>query len=589
MEHVPVGLFESDEHGECQYVNPYGMALCGLTDPRQWRECIDEAVMEDVLANWERIVGERSAQRTSARLKNGRWIDIDARPLPGGGWAGTLIDATARHQREQAQETSRVLLAAAPDMIFVLDADDRFEFFRGSSGQRPLVPPEEFLGRFMHEVLPPALATEVVATRERARQTGGIATLEYELPSSAGPASFEARIGTLTDGRTMAFVRDFTDERRRDRAMEEALAAANRASRARSRFLAHVSHELRTPLNGVLGMAQLLARTSLDVDQADYLDVLRSSGETLQTVIEDILDLSRIESSGAEMLREPVDLVPALRDVAAAHRVAARERKLLLEVDLPASCWVVGHQVRIKQVVGNLLTNAVKYTPSGRVGLRLLAGETEVHIQVWDTGPGVPPQLRDAIFDAFTQVDSSSSRRHGGAGLGLTISRELAEKMGGSLRVADAPEGGALFECTLRAASTPEELEGDPTSDRPSQPPLDIVVAEDTPANALLLRVLLETAGHRVSLASDGASALAVVAEVQPDVLLLDLHMPDMDGYQAMEELRRHWPDLPVVAVTADVLPETRERCRKAGMRGFLGKPFNGAELWEALRTAVNR
>jgi signal transduction histidine kinase/ActR/RegA family two-component response regulator len=378
---------------------------------------------------------------------------------------------------------------------------------------------------------------------------------------------------------------------------EAALAEAERSNAVKGRFLATMSHEMRTPLHGILGLA-----TMLEHDDAapaalrrERVRTLHQTGEHLLALINDVLDYSRIENGHLRLRRHDFDLHDTLQACAALTRVQADANGLALhlELDLPSPCLVQGDEARIRQVALNLLGNAVKFTPSGHVRLSAswpIGGP--LRLAVADTGPGVPEEARERVFEAFEQLDGSFARRHGGTGLGLTISLELVRAMGGTLSCRQAPEGGALFtlELPLAAAS----LGADAATARRAMPDgrLEgrVLLAEDNPVNAMVSVASLQRLGLVVHVVDDGHAALAELQQ-RPgshDLVLMDCHMPGLDGFEATRRLR-DWeeangrPRLPVVALTANALEGDRERSLEAGMDDHLAKPYRLDDLYATL------
>jgi signal transduction histidine kinase/CheY-like chemotaxis protein len=371
----------------------------------------------------------------------------------------------------------------------------------------------------------------------------------------------------------------------------QALDLAERSNAAKSRFLATMSHEMRTPLHGILGLARLLR----PVVQAHPLDaarlqMLERTGEHLLGLISDVLDHSRIEDGRLELVTERFDLKALLRSVADLARVAAGEKGLALVEDLAAlgpdepAVWVVGDASRLRQILLNLLGNAVKFTDAGQVTVRATRAGDATVVDVIDTGIGIADADRERIFGAFEQADSSYARRHGGSGLGLTISRELARGMGGDITCRPQPGGGTVFRFTVDLPDTAAPA----SMDAPGRPgvPLQgrVLLAEDNPVNALVAEALLVRQGLEVAVASDGHTAVVMASRERFQLILMDVQMPELDGFEAaariraMEQAAGH-PRTPIVAVTANALPSDRSRSLAAGMDDHLAKPLREGEL----------
>ncbi len=367
---------------------------------------------------------------------------------------------------------------------------------------------------------------------------------------------------------------------------EEAEAKALAAAKARYTFLATMSHEIRTPLNGVLGLTEVMLHGELNAEQRELATTVRHSGQLLRALLDDVLDFSKIDSGRLDLESVPLDLRRLCEDIVRLWQGPATERGLDLAVqwEAGAPAWVHGDPTRLRQILGNLVSNAIKFTEAGYVHIRVAACDDRLQIAVADTGQGIPESALDHIFEPFRQADSSTTRKHGGTGLGLAICRRLATALGGELSVRSTLGEGTVFRVSLPL----DEAEPDEHHSLLQDGELDltglrVLVAEDNPVNRMVVRKLLERFDLEVVLAENGEQCVAAWQQVAPDMVLMDCQMPVCDGYEATRRLRALGADMPIVALTANTMPGDRARCLAAGMDDHLGKPIRPDELEAAL------
>lgn len=515
-------------------------------------------------------------------------------------WAGwrSRADALA-HIREA--------IDAMPDGMAFFDADDRLVLWNSRYAEvNPELSSNLQRGMTFREIVQIGLSEGLYADA-KGREAEWI---EERLATRAALSStMEQHIAgdrwlRVSDRRTAAggivtVCTDITELKHHARALAEARDAAEAANSAKSQFLANMSHEIRTPLNGVIGVAQALANTELNPIQKEMLGLIQSSGQTLQVLLSDILDLARVESGRLELADEPFDLGRAVREAARLYETSARDKgiQFFVEIDPAVDRWIAGDVVRLKQILTNLVSNAVKFTSEGFVcltvapGPALRGGET-LRFSVEDTGIGFDSETRDRLFSRFEQADGAITRKFGGSGLGLAISRQLAEMMDGRLDCESEPGGGSAFMLTipLRAAEAPATTSARAAGPAALDRAVRVLLADDHPVNRKVVEMILAQAEVELTSVEDGAAALEAVRGGDYDLVLMDMQMPIMDGLTATREIRLHeatmgLPRTPVVMLTANALAEHIAAAEAAGADRHLAKPFDAAELLELVLT----
>jgi signal transduction histidine kinase/CheY-like chemotaxis protein len=622
---LPAVAFECTPSGEVRAISAYWTELTGqpLAEAlgRGWTKHLDNDSLSRAFYEMAESVRKGEVVRFAVRCRDRQgqwlWLRAVARPRLEGGVAvglvgvATLVPADAVVEEEtrlRLEEAERLasradaLLSASPDLLFHVSSAGVHVGFRASDRTLLYVTPEQFLGRTLEEVLPPKVALQARTSLQKALSTGQIQQYDYELEVESGLRTFEARVLPMKTDDVLYVVRDVTENRRNDHELVKAREEALERSRLKTQFLANVSHEIRTPLNGILGVTQLLKQHSLPPEFSEYVDVLQGAGESLLAIVDDVLDLSKIEANRLELESRVFDLERVVSETARSFLAVAQRKKLELLVDIAPGARgpVRGDPTRVRQIINNLVGNALKFTDAGSVQVTvarvdelknesLVRGPSDrVRITVKDTGPGIAAEHHVRIFEAFEQADVGVQRRFGGTGLGLAITRRIARLMGGEVTLVSALKVGSTFELEV-PLPTVVISHAPPQTSRvtPAPRPLRVLLAEDDPVNASMTAALLRKLGHAVQVVSNGQDCVEEAAKGQTDLVLMDVHMPVLDGLKATGVIREQEKNtkrhLPIVALTANAMKGDDIMCLSAGMDAYLPKPVTVTALKDLL------
>ncbi len=524
-----------------------------------------------------------------------------------------LFDVTARRRSEDDMRQTRAFLDTVveniPEILIARDAaDERIILVNRAAEAWMGLPRAEMIGKTDHDLFDADLADRLRAHRRNSLGAGRTeAVVESILSPEGEERIIETRFAAVAGGEgrapfSLAICQDITQQKRDAAALRQALEAAEASNRAKGQFLANMSHEIRTPMNGVVGVADALGATPLTPPQREMVSIIQSSAKALNRLLSDVLDLARVEAGRLDINREPFRLEALVRDAAALFEPSAQAKALdfILTICDSAVGAVEGDPVRIQQILFNLLSNAVKFTAEGSVRLDVArrsddSGDSEVWFEVRDTGVGFDSSKAQAVFDRFQQADGSITRRYGGSGLGLTISRELAELMGGSLTAESEQGAGALFRlrlplpvCVDPVVAPADGGQRAQIRENQSGENLRVLVADDHPTNLKVIEMILGAAGWQLVQVENGALAVDAFKTQAFDVVLMDLQMPVMDGLSAIAairawELAQGRSPAPILALSANALPEHVEATRAAGADAHLAKPLTASVLFDAL------
>ncbi|MGR9088941.1 MAG: response regulator, partial [Gammaproteobacteria bacterium] len=541
-------------------------------------------------------------------LMRGRITEWDGdRPLRA---LGTHVDIHERRENEIALERSRQLVQGVIDnanaLVYVKDLEGMYLLVNRQWEDYCDVSIKDTLGHKDAEVFEPEIAAGFIANDAKVRETGKELKFEELIFSQGEARTLVSLKFPLFDTQgemfaTAGISTDVTHLKNIEQELRQAREEADEANRSKSDFLANMSHEIRTPMNGIMGMTELALDTDLSREQREYLQTIDSSAQSLLALIDDILDFSKIEAQMLELDPIDFDLRERLGETldTLAARAHAKGLELAIDIDAEVPDMLVGDIHRLRQIVINLVGNALKFTDAGEVVVRVgVASASEAgvvaHFQVSDTGIGIPADRLDTVFESFQQADTSTTRKYGGTGLGLTICSRLTALMGGRIWVESTPGLGSTFHFTAALGRSKETKRGARAVPPGELDGLKVLVVDDNGTNREILQKMLTNWQMRPTVAQDARRAVEAVRERisagKPfDIIISDVHMPEMDGYELVTALRNEpgWPDTPVIMLTSARRTEDAERSRALGIKANLLKPAKQSRILDAIITAV--
>lgn len=623
---APIGIFQTDHTGVGTYVNQKWCDIVGVSETEaqsiHWVAAIHPEDQQRFLNVWARVFLTKKEFNLNFRFQNKekeiRWVKAHATPLFDEhevftGYVGTLEDITKEKlvemKLEEKEQLFNLIALNSKDILTIFEANEEARCIYVSPSCKEIIGygPEELVGLSPFEMMPFEQATILKEVYIPEILKGNSTRTENQLKKSDGSLIWvEALSKPIYDanGKIRTFqssVREITERKKFEGQLKEEKIKAEESARAKSLFLSTMSHEIRTPMNAVIGLTNLLLTDNPREDQVHSLNLLKFSGENLLALLNDILDYNKIEAGKIELEKIPFNIQNTMQKLVDLQRGRAEAKglKLNLDIDDQLPQLVVGDPLRLGQVISNLVGNAIKFTEKGNVSVVVnqvaqSQKTSTIRFRVTDTGIGIAEEKQKSIFENFSQGSNDITRKFGGTGLGLAISKKLVSLMDADIHVQSQLGKGTTFSFEVKlnlgeVVIEKKQKENQVVIDRA----LSILLVEDNPVNQLVASTFLKKWGMSVTFANNGAEAIDKIVMRKFDAVLMDLQMPEMDGYEATLRIRNmdgeYYKNVPVLALTASVLPEIQQQVKDSGFNDFVTKPFQPNDLYNAIIRNVNR
>ncbi|NVO01357.1 MAG: response regulator, partial [Bacteroidetes bacterium] len=486
-------------------------------------------------------------------------------------------------------------------ILFIQDKEGFFIDYHAPNEELLLVKPDKFIGKKMEDVMPIEILEKFKPVFEEAFKQKEMQLMEYSLSMPDGMHYYEARIISYEETKVLSIIRDITYRKKAETELLQAKEKAEESDRLKSAFLANMSHEIRTPMNGILGFAQLLNEERITKEErVEFVNIINESGNHLLGLINDIIDIAKIDSNQVMIGKNNFNLNQILYELLLTFENKKKQKgkeKIVFVLEKGIEDYesnVLTDELRVKQILYNLLGNALKFTKDGTINFGYTIVNEKIQFFVKDTGKGIDPKNQKMIFERFRQEEESNTRQFGGSGLGLSISKGLVKLLGGEIWVESDLGAGSIFYFTLPKSILVKE----PSLHKKKKPELKeyyfigktILIVEDVDYNILLMTQYLQKTGATLLIAKNGAEAVMQCNEEgNIDLVIMDILLPVMDGYEATIEIKKFRPNLPIIALTAYAFDEDKENCIKAGCDDFASKPINWQYLYPLIDGYLNK